>query len=255
MPTTAAGNGLQVGMPFNGALTLQQGGQRWTLPRPWNPYVSQMNALCVIAFRSERHPGVMIEGFTGGAHCCEQPVIYLYDRSDSRYDNVVDMSPIDFQNPHAYDANGGFNPAVVGKRVLLKTRDDQFDYVFGCYACGLDPVVLDSVGLDGLTNVTGQHPLAVRADARAIWKYAVRALAAEKDPLQRTPAPFALLAPWVADECTLGRGASAWSTIERLHREGKLSDAYYAQETLNHGSFVAALHTFLLHNDYCIGQI
>jgi hypothetical protein len=242
------------GTPFSGTLTMSVGGRSWTLPRPDNAYESEFENLCVIAFRREAHPGVMLEGFTGGAHCCITPVIYLFDRADGRYDKVVDMTPIDFESPHAFDDNEGFIPKVVGDQVLLQTSDDQFDYVFGCYACGIDPIVLDSVSADGLTDVTGRHPLMVEDDARVIWHYAAMGLNQETAKVQTVSAPFGFLAPWVADECTLGRGASAWSTIERLQREGKLSDAYYLKATFNHGSFVAHLHAFLLRDDYCTGQ-
>jgi hypothetical protein len=236
-----------VGMPFSGTLTVSHGGQSWTLPRPDNDQRSQINALCVIAFQREQHPGVMIEGFTGGAHCCEQPVVYVFNSSDNRYVKVVDMSPIDFQDPHAYDADGGFIPKVVGDQVLLTTADGQFAYAFDCYACSALPVVLDSVGLGGLTDVTLQHRSIVTADARTIWQSA-------QSTSTTNHAPFGLLPAWVADECALGRGVAAWSTIEHLVRDGELNDARYHQETLNHGSYLTSLRSFLLRNDYCIGQ-
>lgn len=244
-----------VGTPFTGSLTMTRGAKRWTLPHPDNTQESQIDSLCVIAFNRERTPGVMVEGYTGGAHCCEAPVVYLFNRGSNRYDKVVDMTPIDFEDAHAFDPNEGFLPVVVGSHVLLKTDDGSFDYAFGCYACSEAPVVLDSVSLDGLTDVTGQHPSIVTADANGIWKNAESALEHEAPALQSSTGPFGFLAPWVADECNLGRGARAWSTIETLNREGKLSDARYDLWTLNHHSFVAYLHAFLLRNDYCIGQI
>jgi hypothetical protein len=248
-------NSFPSGTPFEGMLTMSVGGLSWTLPRPFNAEESQINALCVIAFQRGRHPGVMMEGFTGGAHCCEAPVIYLFNRVDNRYDKVVDMSPIDFENAHAFDPNQGFYPMVVDSQVLLKTDDGQFDYAFGCYACSEEPIVLDSVGPNGLTDVTPQHPSIVTANADSIWKNAQQALDAETPSLQSSIGPFGFLAPWVADECVLGRGSTAWSTIEKLNRDGKLSDARYHVYATNHGSFVAGLHAFLLRDDYCTGQI
>jgi hypothetical protein len=248
IPASAPTNTANAGMPFDGTLTMSQGGQSWTLPRPDSPYRSQINALCILAFQREQYPGVMIEGFTGGAHCCEQPVIYLFNKTSNRYVKVLDMSPIDFQDPHAYDANGGFVPKVVGDRVLLRTSDGQFAYAFDCYACSALPIVLDSVGAGGLTDVTGQERALVVTDARTIWQGA-------QARVSTTHAPFGLLPAWVADECALGRGATAWSTMEHLTRDGELSDALYQHETLNHGSYLVTLKAFLLHNDYCVGQI
>jgi hypothetical protein len=254
--TATTTKGLNNAMPFDGALTVSDGSKSWNLPKPWSPAESQINELCVIAFQPEIHPGVMIEGFTGGAHCCETPVIYLFDHADNRYVKVVDLSPIDFENPHAFDANEGFIPKVVGRHVLLQTGDDAFDYAFSCYACGIDPIVLDSVDFHGLTDVTLENPTIVEADARMIWKYAQGAVRAEgaADP-RVTPYPFGFVAPWVADECALGHGASAWSKVEQLSREGKLSNALYYKATMTHHSFVPFLQSFLLRHDYCTGQI
>ncbi len=251
-----ASNGYPVaGTPFTGTLTMTHAGKTWTLPRADNTQESQLSALCVIAYHREQHPGVMMVGYTGGAHCCEAPVVYVFDRGLDRYDKVVDMSPIDFENSHAFDPNQGFLPMVVGSHVLLRTDDGTFDYAFGCYACSEAPIVLDSVGSDGLTDVTGLHRSIVAADAGAIWKNAARALAAETPTLQSSIGPFGFLAPWVADECVLGRGATAWSKIESLNRQGKLSNARYHLLATNHGSFVVSLHRFLLRDDYCTGQI
>ncbi|MGB8197940.1 MAG: hypothetical protein WCF25_13135 [Acidimicrobiales bacterium] len=255
MSASAAANGLH-GTPFDGTLTVTNGSTTWTLAKPDNGSVSQINEMCVIAFSPEVDPGVMIEGFTGGAHCCETPVIYLFDRAENRYVKVVDMSPIDFENPHAFDTNVGFIPKVVGDKVLLQTGDDAFDYTFGCYACGVDPIVLDSVSFHGLTDVTLQEPALVAADARADWKYVQESVKAEGSTSAKViPYPFGFLAPWVADECALGHGASAWSKVEQLSRQGKISNALYYTATMTHRSFVPYLRSFLLKDDDCTGQI
>jgi hypothetical protein len=138
------------------------------------------------------------------------------------------------------------------------TGNDQFAYVFGCYACSELPIVLDSVGVEGLTDVTPQHPSLVSVNARAIWKNALGSIEAETGTVGGIiPPPFGFLAPWVADECVLGRGASAWSRVLQFQREGKLSHALYDEYAMNRdrGSFVTQLHSFLLRNDYCTGQI
>jgi hypothetical protein len=254
MATSA--NPLIVGTPFNGSLTMTDGGTSWTLPKPSNPGDSLINQMCVIAFQRELNPGVMIEGYTDGAHCCELPVIYLFNRANNRYVKVVDMSPNHYRDPHAFNANEGFFPKVVGHQVLLQTSDGAFPYTFACYACGISPIVLDAVGLDGLTDVTGRHPSLVEADAKQSWSYVQSSIKAETAAVPKTiPFPFGFLAPWVADECTLGHGATAWSTVEAMARKNELSNALYYKATMTHRSFVPYLHSFLLHDDYCTGQI
>ena len=245
-------NGPTVGVPFSGTLTMTQGGQHWTLPRPENTKGSTIDVMCVIAFSRGQYPGVMIEGWSGGANCCQVPVVYLFDRSRGRYDKVVDMSPDKYKDPHAFFASEGFIPKVAGNQVLLATADGNFDYAFACGGCSAEPIVLDSVDASGLTDVTLQHPSLVAADARSLWAYVQRSIRHPGQAYSR----FGFIAPWVADECAIGRGASAWATVQRLQRQGLLSDALYHQEwPVSHGSFVSSLRAFLLRNDYCIGQI
>jgi hypothetical protein len=254
-PATTPANASIAGMPFKGTLTMTEGGQSWTLPRPANTKDSQINEMCVIAFQREQYPSVMTEGFTGGAHCCEVPVIYLFDRVHDRYDKLVDLSPTHPKYSYLIDANEGFIPKVVGHHVLITTGDDRFSYAFGCYACSATPLVLYSVDPFRLTDVTSQHPSLVAAHARTLLASALVAVKAETSSVSTSPAPFGLLAPWVADECAIGRGARAFTRIEQLQRQGKLSNALYHQATQNHRSFVLDLLSFLLSDGYCTGQI
>ena len=255
MPAHANPNGPVVGTPFKGTLTMTHGAQSWALPGPALTLDTQINAMCVIAFQPEQHPGVMIEGFTGGAHCCEVPVIYRFDATHDRYVKVVDMSPKHPKNSYVFDANEGFIPEVVGNVVLLTTGDDGFSYAFGCYACSATPLLLYSVDPDGLADVSSKYPALIAAHAHTLLQRAMAAVRAESAVETNIPAPFGLLAPWVADECEIGRGASAFATIERLAHEGKLSNALYYKATLDRGSFVLNLRSFLLSDAYCTGQI
>jgi hypothetical protein len=242
-------NGVTAGMPFRGTLTMSGGGETWHLPRPASTTDTTINSMCVIASQRETHPSVMIEGNTGGAHCCEVPVIYTFSQSKDRYVKVVDMSPKNYVDPLAFDHNGGFIPAFTGTHVLLSTGDDKFAYAFDCYACSALPIVLDALGANGLVDVTLQYPSLVAANAATLWK------SAQTASKQTGAGAFGLLPAWVADECALGRGAAAWSTIERLQRQGELSPNSYLEEAYGHGSYVKQLKAFLLRNDYCIGQI
>jgi hypothetical protein len=63
------------GMPFTGKLTVTQGTRTWSLPTPSMTKDYQIDDLCVISFAKGQQPAVLTEGYTGGAHCCELPVL------------------------------------------------------------------------------------------------------------------------------------------------------------------------------------
>jgi hypothetical protein len=242
------------GMPFTGKLTVSHGTRTWTLPTPSVTKDYQINELCVIFFAKGQQPAVLTEGFTGGAHCCELPVLYSLHQSSRRFAKVLDMTPTNFKYSLAFDVNGGFRPMLVGPKVLLRTENDQFAYTFGCYACTPMPIVLDSFNGAHLTDVTDQHPSLIRPEAASLLKQATVDAASEHGMSFSGIGPFGPLAAWVADECALNQGAKAWIKVLSFQAAGALSNKVYYAETLIKGSYVSQLHRFLLSGDYCAGQ-
>jgi hypothetical protein len=242
------------GMPFTGKLTVSQGTRTWTLPQPSVTKDYQIDYLCVISFAKGQKPAVLTEGFTGGAHCCELPVLYSLQQSSGRFTKVLDMTPTNFKYSLAFDVNGGFRPMLVGSKVVLRTEDDQFAYTFGCYACTPMPIVLDSFNGTQLTDVTGQYPSLIRHEAASLLAQAKVDARSEHSMSFSGIGPFGPLAAWVADECALNQGAKAWSTVLGFQAAGELSNKVYYAETLIKGSYVTQLHRFLLKGEYCTGQ-
>jgi hypothetical protein len=237
-------------------LVVSDATSRWVLPKPSDFQARFIDELCLVRFHGGSVPDVIMEGFSGGAHCCQLPVFYAFDGSHSRYDKVVDLTAPKSTINVAWDDNGGFEPMNVGGQILLRTEDDHFAYAFGCYACTPMPIQLDAFGEGGLTNVTGQHPQLVAKEAAQLRKLSLAQAKAEKSNESNYIGPFGPLAAYVADDCVLGRGAQAWATVEALQREGKLRNQLFAVDTgLDHGSFVATLKTFLVKGEYCVGQI
>ncbi|HEY5092406.1 MAG TPA: hypothetical protein VII60_04005 [Acidimicrobiales bacterium] len=242
------------GMPFTGDLKVAEGTRTWTLPKPSVSKDYQINDLCLISFAKGHSPAVLTEGYTGGAHCCELPVLYSLQPSSDRFVQVLDMTPTNFKYSLAFDNNGGFRPMLVGSHVLLRTEDDQFAYTFGCYACTPMPIVLDAFDGTHLTDVTGQHPSLIRPEAASLLKQATLDAKGEHSPAWSGIGPFGSLAAWVADECALNQGAQAWSRVLSFQGVGELSNKVYYADTLIKGSYVAQLRRFLLKGEYCTGQ-
>ena len=240
------------GMPFPGRLTVTHHSDHWTMSRPEGRHIGQLGGICVIRFAHASHPVVMVEGFSGGAHCCMVPVIYSYDRSHSTYAKVLDMSRARFTSAMKFDPNEGYVARTVGGAVVLETGDGVFPYYFGCYACTPAPVHLEALRGHALVDVTAPHPAFVGADARQLW----RSVVSEENGAHRYYGLFGSLAAWTAEECTIGRGTSAWTRVQRLARRGVLRDQNYYRGTFaTTGSFVPTLRAFLLRNGYCRGQL
>jgi hypothetical protein len=240
------------GMPFPGVLTLTHGTQHWTLARPAGQRIGQLGGICVIRFKSESHPAVMVEGFSGGAHCCMVPVLYSFDATTSTYAKVLDMSAAKFTGAMKFDPNDGYVAKTVGGQVVLETGDGVFPYYFGCYACTPAPIHLEVLRGPRLVDVTGEHPQFVEANAHQLWISVV----SEENGADGYYGLFGSLAAWTAEQCTIGRGASAWSQVRVLESKGVLSDQHYYQGTfMTRGSFVPTLKAFLMKNGYCRGQI
>jgi hypothetical protein len=243
------------GMPFAGQLKVTSGTRSsWTLPQPSATKDYQIDYLCVISFAKGQEPAVLTEGYTGGAHCCELPVLYSLDKSSDRFVKVLDMTPTNFKYSLAFDDNGGFRPMLVGSQVLLRTEDDQFAYTFGCYACTPMPIVLDAFDGTHLTDVTGQYPSLIRREAASLLKQATADAKGEHSASLSGIGPFGSLAAWVADECALNQGAQAWSKVLSFQAAGELSNKVYYDDDGTKGSYVAQLRRFLLKGEYCTGQ-
>ncbi len=233
-------------------LVVSDAANRWVLPRPHDLDTHYIDQLCLVRFHHGAVPDVIIEGFSGGAHCCQEPVFYSFDSARSRYGKVVDLTLPNSTLGVAWDDNGGFEPVRVGGQILLRTEDDRFAYTFGCFACTPMPIRLDAFGGGGLTDVTGQYPRMVGREAAQLKSLSMSQAAAEKTTGE---GPFGPLAAFVADDCALGSGASAWSTVEDLQKAGKLGNGLFYANTQTRGSFVTKLKAFLVKGEYCIGQI
>jgi hypothetical protein len=243
------------GMPFTGELSVTRGTRTWRLPTPSVTKDYQIDSLCVISFAEGGSPAVLTEGYSGGAHCCELPVLYSLRASTDRFIKVLDLTPTNVKYALAFDDNGGFRPMLVGSQVLLRTEDDRFAYTFGCYACTPMPIVLDAFDVTHLVDVTDRYPTLIRHEAASLLAQATQFAKGEQSPSLSGIGPFGALAAWVADECAIDRGAQAWRTVLAFQAAGQLSDKVYYSDTMIKGSYVAQLRKFLLMGDYCTGQL
>jgi hypothetical protein len=152
-------------------------------------------------------PDVLLDLFTGGAHCCvESELVAL----------AADGSVRRFQ--HGW-GDAGYRLSDLDGDGLAEfvSADDRFAYAFTAYAFSALPLQVLSFRGDRFTDVTGSYPARVRADARR-WRHAYRH--AKPDGF-----PQGVLAAWAADRYRLGDRRAALRFVRAQARHGKLRAA------------------------------
>ncbi len=151
------------------------------------------DALRVRDLDRDGEPEVIVELFTGGAHCCTVSAVYRWDVAAARY--VVarrDWADAAF-TLRDVDGDGA---------VEFVSGDARFAYSFGSYAEARFPVQVFSFAAGEYEDVSAAHPSVLRADARALWRD--YRMFARRGWNVRT-----VLAAYLADRYRLGEAAAA----------------------------------------------
>jgi hypothetical protein len=223
------------------------------LPRSFDG--TALTSFCLLATSSR--PALLVETYSGGAHCCFDAVLYAAPTRTAPYavallESLTESGQSTGPHEIPYDPNQGVVPRVLGNRTVLFGGDGIFPYTFGCYACTPSPLVISALRGTRVVNVSASYPLQMRHDAVLLWSD----VRASLSPSSGYASLFGSLAAWTADECTLHLGGSAWREVENLAAKGYLSDARYHQAIfLPKGSYLPDLDHFLLTHGYCQGQI
>jgi hypothetical protein len=153
-------------------------------------------------------PEVYADLWTGGIHCCALGVFYRLSDDGTRYEGLVH----DFGNaPYTLtdiDRNGARE---------LVTADNLFYERFTAYAASGAPVQILQYDHGTLHDLSHLFPARARSDAR-YWR---RLITRQKH--QRTGDLRGVVAPYVADQCLLGRCATGLRFATRLERAGYFS--------------------------------
>jgi len=199
-----------------------QGGTSFTAPQ----------ALCVARFGATSPVTAVLVGVnTGGAHCCT--VLDAYTLASDGLDPAVVQETIG-------------DPAVtvetVGGAAVLKTADDAFAYQFSSYAGSGMPVKALELRGRNFVDTTTDHLDWVSTDAANWWSV-------YQQNKGQSDAGLGVLAPWVADECLLGKASSAWSTVQQLQSQGALASS--EGDWPSGAAYVSSLRQFLVQHHYC----
>jgi hypothetical protein len=151
---------------------------------------------------------VLLDLFSGGAHCCFSTLVHQWDAVTATYAAVRHAWGNPYPRLRDVDRNGMFE---------FISADDRFAYAFACYACGALPIQVWHYELGRFVDVTREFPDVVRKDAAALWK-SYRAARGSTFPEVR-----GILAAWLADQALLGRASAGWRKLEQLERRGVLA--------------------------------
>jgi hypothetical protein len=174
-------------------------------------------------------PDVVLNLYSGGAHCCFVTQVYRYDPGSQTY-AVVQR---DFGDP-------GAKLETLGGALVFRSADDRFAYTFAAFAFSGLPIQIWSFAGGSFADVTRRYPSLIRADAAQWWK---AYLANRKQGFG-----LGFVAAWAADEDLLGQSSLVAGRLAALDRAGELrSSAGFATQG---AAFVRQLQAFLAETGY-----
>ncbi len=150
-------------------------------------------------------PEVLMETFTGGAHCCS--ITYVGWRSPATNTYQLTREFWGDIAPRLKDLDVNGTPEFVGV-------DDRFAYTFASYAATVFPLRIWAFHSGRFIDVTRSSPVIARREMKATWKEYLR--------FRRNGYPvWSALAAYIANSYSTGGGypAVAWRRAKAL--EGK----------------------------------
>ena len=156
----------------------------------------------------DRDPEVIVDLFTGGAHCCLVSTIYWFEEGAGKY------------TPLRRDwKDAGYR--LAGSE--LRSRDARFAYRFASYAESYLPIQIFEFREGALADVTKTHRRLLRKDATSAYRLYKR---------QRNRAGINLrgvLAAYAADRYRLGQRKGARAVLRAAVSRGDVDAAFVGQ--------------------------
>ncbi|MBW4488768.1 MAG: hypothetical protein KME12_13360 [Trichocoleus desertorum ATA4-8-CV12] len=148
-------------------------------------------------------PEVLVDLFTGGAHCCTYSLIYRYNPKTQTY------------NYERYEwGNGSYELQDLDNNGVpeFKGRNDAFAYAFTSYAASGYPIQIWQYRQGKLVDVTRQYPKVIYDDAYYWWQTFQEH---KNDGVEYGKGP---LAAYLADKYLLGQGQDGWQRVQQAYK-------------------------------------
>jgi hypothetical protein len=176
-------------------------------------------------------PVVLLDLYTGGAHCCFSSDLLLPGRSDVRMIQETWGDP-------------GYRLEDLGndRALELVTADDGFAYAFTDFADSSFPIKILKLEHASLVNVTRSYPKQVEADAATLWASYLKKRTSQNRDVR------GVLAAWAADEALLGRWPQAFAALDVALARGDLDQGAAEASWPLGRSYLSSLRQFLTKN-------
>ena len=169
----------------------------------WPAYQGRRKSVAVRDLDADGELEVVVETFTGGAHCCL--VLTAFGWNGSTY------------APRQLDGgSSGYRWADLDgdRRVVWVTADARFEALFTAYANSYEPIRIVTYTSGAFADVTRDYPARIRKDERETRRLYLR--------YRGTRDVRGVLAAWAADKALLGEGAEVWPELARARARGDL---------------------------------
>lgn len=179
---------------------------------------------------------LIVNIYTGGAHCCTVARVLQYQPATATY-AAFDQS---FADP-------GFTLTDEGDDLSMEfvTADSRFAYRFTAYAFSGMPILIYRFEHGVFIEVGKVYPAALSFDA-ATWRKAIRK-GIKRGRLKKDTDLRGFYAAWAADQYRLGRGKSVRKSLKKAARRGWLKGNGIGKEN---SAYVADLLRFLKRTGY-----
>ncbi len=188
----------------------------------------------VLDLEHDGQPDVVLDLYSGGAHCCSIEQVFSFDPGTMTYTETQH----DFGDPGEQIVDLGHN----GRYEFL-TADDSFAYEFTDFAASGLPIQILTFSNRRFRGVTRQYPKLIKRDA-AGWLKAFNSMAR-----QHYSDSVGVVAAWAADEELLGHVKLVNTFLANQLKAGHLNSALSPEEP-GGAKFVAKLRKFLRTHGY-----
>ena len=153
----------------------------------------------------DRVPEVLLDSYSGGAHCCFGTTVVFLD------------GPRAGRSAFELWGDPGYRLVSRAGTTVFVSADDRFAYEFTSFAGSGLPIEVLALDTNGaFKNVTRAWPGLIRADAKVWWKGYVSQRGRSGNDVR------GVFGAWCADEYLLGQGRACESELKRALAEGYL---------------------------------